>query len=88
MRSPCWPRLLPPLTAEPPATLRRVVVELGAAGLYVPAGHLLLHAQNFHPAMRSTAGALALLQRYVATAPDPEGQLSALRDTLAVLQKQ
>ena len=85
-RSPCWARLLRPLAAEPPPTLLRVVVELGAAGLYVPAGQVLLHAERFHPALHSTAAALTLLRKFAATTPDPEGQLSALRETLAAWQ--
>jgi hypothetical protein len=85
-RSPCWARLLPPLAVEPPPTLMRVVAELGAAGLYVPAGQVLLHAHRFHPALHSTAGALTLLRKFAATTPDPEGQLSALRETLAAWQ--
>ena len=85
-RSPCWGRLLPPLAAEPPPTLLRVVAELGAAGLRVQAGQVLLHAHRFHPALHSTAAALTLLRKFVATTPDPEDQLSALRETLAAWQ--
>jgi hypothetical protein len=85
-RSPCWGRSLPPLAAEPPPTLLRVVAELGAAGLRVQAGQVLLHAHRFHPALHSTAAALTLLRKFVATTPDPEDQLSALRDTLAAWQ--
>ena len=85
-RSPCWARLLPALAAEPPPTLLRVVAELGAAGLYVPAGQVLLHAHRFHPALHSTAAALTLLRKFVATTHDPENLLPALRETLAAWQ--
>ena len=62
------------------------VAELGAAGLRVQAGQVLLHAHRFHPALHSTAAALTLLRKFVATTTDPEDQLSALRETLAAWQ--